>query len=91
MTLNRCILQRPTGPVPGNMLWGGIGYHSHTPLLRIARTLNIQSLISEMLEPIVLPYFQGLATAIFQQDNARPHVTRIGPSFFVNPLIELLL
>ncbi|GFT25158.1 transposable element Tcb1 transposase [Trichonephila clavipes] len=32
----------------------------------------------------------GLATAIFQQDNARPHVTRIVQRFFVNHQIELL-
>ncbi|GFV65214.1 transposable element Tcb1 transposase [Trichonephila clavipes] len=42
-----------------------------------------------MLEPGVLPYLQGLATAIFQQDNARPHVARIVQRFFVNYQIEL--
>ncbi|GFV59102.1 transposable element Tcb1 transposase [Trichonephila clavipes] len=45
---------------------------------------------SEVLEPVVLPYLQGLATAIFQQDNARPHVTRIVQRFFVNHQMELL-
>ncbi|GFU91723.1 transposable element Tcb1 transposase [Trichonephila clavipes] len=50
------------------MAWGGIGYHSRTPLVRIA----------------------GLATAIFQQDNARPHVAHIVQRFFVNHQIELL-
>ncbi|GFU97883.1 transposable element Tcb1 transposase [Trichonephila clavipes] len=43
-----------------------------------------------VLEPVVLPYLHGLATAIFQQDNARPHAARIVQWFFVNPLIELL-
>ncbi|GFX20542.1 transposable element Tcb1 transposase [Trichonephila clavipes] len=43
-----------------------------------------------MLESVVLPYLQGLATAIFQQDNARPHVARIVQRFFVNHQIELL-
>ncbi|GFW26093.1 transposon Tf2-8 polyprotein [Trichonephila clavipes] len=28
--------------------------------------------IIEVLEPVILPYLQGLATAIFQQDNASP-------------------
>ncbi|GFX14081.1 transposable element Tcb1 transposase [Trichonephila clavipes] len=46
--------------------------------------------ISEVLEPVVLPYLHGLATALFQQDNARPHVTRIVQRFFVNHQIELL-
>ncbi|GFX91621.1 transposable element Tcb1 transposase [Trichonephila clavipes] len=43
-----------------------------------------------MLEPVVLPYLQGLATTIFQQDNARSHVARIVQRFFVNHQIELL-
>ncbi|GFX06816.1 transposable element Tcb1 transposase [Trichonephila clavipes] len=43
-----------------------------------------------VLEPAVLPYLQGLATAIFQQDNARPHMARIVQRFFVNHQIELL-
>ncbi|GFX91797.1 uncharacterized protein TNCV_3529961 [Trichonephila clavipes] len=68
-----------TGRAPVIMVWGGIGYHSRTPLVRIACTLNSQRYISEVFEPIVLPYLQGLATAIFQQDNAWPHVTRIVP------------
>ncbi|GFS54646.1 hypothetical protein TNCV_2749361 [Trichonephila clavipes] len=63
-------MHRYTGPAPGIMVWGSIGYHSRTPLVCIASTLNSQRYISEVLEPVVLPYLQGLATAIFQQDNA---------------------
>ncbi|GFT62287.1 hypothetical protein TNCV_4716981 [Trichonephila clavipes] len=88
--LNSCVMHRHTGPAPGIMVWGGIGYHSHTPLVRIAGTLNRQRYISEVLEPVDLPYLQGLATALFQQDNARPHVARIVQRFFVNHQIELL-
>ncbi|GFU90868.1 transposable element Tcb1 transposase [Trichonephila clavipes] len=72
------------------MVWGGIGYHSHAPLVCIAGTLNSQRYISEVLEPVVLPYLQGLVTAIFQQDNARPRVARIVQRFFVNSQVELL-
>ncbi|GFU57432.1 transposable element Tcb1 transposase [Trichonephila clavipes] len=43
-----------------------------------------------MLEPVVLPYLQGLATTIFQQNNARPHVARTVQRFFFNHQIELL-
>ncbi|GFU29758.1 transposable element Tcb1 transposase [Trichonephila clavipes] len=68
--LNSCVVHLHTGPVPGIMVWGGIGYQSRTPLVRIAGILNSQHYISEVLEPVVLPYLQGLATAIFQQDNA---------------------
>ncbi|GFS57772.1 transposable element Tcb1 transposase [Trichonephila clavipes] len=88
--LNSCVMHRHNGPVPVIMVWGGIGYHSRTPLVRIAGTLNSQRYISEVLEPVVLPYLQGLATAIFQQDNARPHEVRIVQRFFVNHKIELL-
>ncbi|GFY10376.1 transposable element Tcb1 transposase [Trichonephila clavipes] len=88
--LNSCVMHRHTGPAPGIMVWGGIGYYSCTPLVRIAGTLNSQRYMSEVLEPVVLPYLQGLATAVFQQDNARPHVLCIVQRFFVNHQIELL-
>ncbi|GFV13763.1 transposable element Tcb1 transposase [Trichonephila clavipes] len=32
--LNSCIIHRHTGPAPCIMVWGGIGYHSRTPLVR---------------------------------------------------------
>ncbi|GFV30853.1 transposable element Tcb1 transposase [Trichonephila clavipes] len=69
--LNICVMHRHTGSALG--LWygaGGIGCHSSTPLVRIAGILNSQRYISEVLEPVALPYLQGLAIAIFQQDNA---------------------
>ncbi|GFX57978.1 hypothetical protein TNCV_4047371 [Trichonephila clavipes] len=88
--LNSCVMHHYTGLTPGIMVWGGIGYHSRTPLVHIAGTLNSQRYISEVLEPVVLPYLQGFATAIFQQNNARPHVARIVQRFFVNHHIELL-
>ncbi|GFV52174.1 transposable element Tcb1 transposase [Trichonephila clavipes] len=72
------------------MVWGGIGYPSCTPPVRIAGTLSSQRFIFEVLEPVVLPYLQSLSTAIFQQDNAQLHVTRIVRRFFVNHQIELL-
>ncbi|GFX36089.1 transposable element Tcb1 transposase [Trichonephila clavipes] len=68
--LNSCVMHRHTGPAPGIMVWGGIGYYSRTPLVRIAGTFIPHRYISEVFEPVVLPYLQGLATALFQQDNA---------------------
>ncbi|GFX32035.1 transposable element Tcb1 transposase [Trichonephila clavipes] len=38
--LNSCVMHRHTGPAPGIMVWGGIGYHSRIPLVRITGTLN---------------------------------------------------
>ncbi|GFT91323.1 transposable element Tcb1 transposase [Trichonephila clavipes] len=49
--LNSCVMHSHTGPAPVIMLWGGIRYHSRTPLVRIAGTLNSQRYISEVLEP----------------------------------------
>ncbi|GFU42788.1 transposable element Tc1 transposase [Trichonephila clavipes] len=46
--LNSCVMHRHVGPAPGIMVWGGIGYHSRTPLVRIAVILNSQSYISEI-------------------------------------------
>ncbi|GFU47894.1 transposable element Tcb1 transposase [Trichonephila clavipes] len=47
------------------------------------------AVISEMLELLILPYIQPLPSAVFQQDNARPHVERnIEKSF--SHQIELL-
>ncbi|GFW36999.1 transposable element Tcb1 transposase [Trichonephila clavipes] len=66
-----------------------VGRNQTTVMVRIAGTLNSQRYISELLEPVVLPYLQGLATATFQQYNARPHVARIVQRFFVNHQIEL--
>ncbi|GFS72744.1 transposable element Tcb1 transposase [Trichonephila clavipes] len=88
--LNSCVMHRYIGPEPGIMVWGDIGYHSRTPLVRITGTLNSQRYMSEVLEPVVLSYLQGLATAIFQHDNARSNVARIVQRFFVNHQIELL-
>ncbi|GFW42626.1 transposable element Tcb1 transposase [Trichonephila clavipes] len=82
--LNSCVMHRHTGPAPGIMVWCGIGYSSRTPPVRISGTFNSLRYISEVLEPVVLPYLQGLATAILQQNNVRPHVTCIVQRFFVN-------
>ncbi|GFW11642.1 transposable element Tcb1 transposase [Trichonephila clavipes] len=89
--LNSCVMHHHNGPAPGIMVWGGIGFHSRTPLVRSAGILNSQCYISEVLVSVVIPYLQGLATAIFQQGNARPHVAHIVQRFFVKHQIELLL
>ncbi|GFU96552.1 transposable element Tcb1 transposase [Trichonephila clavipes] len=83
-------MHRHTGPASGIMVSGGIGYDSQTSLVCIAGTLNSQCYIAEMLEPVIHPYFQGLASAIFDQDNGQPHVRSIVLRFFVNLQIELL-
>ncbi|GFW65846.1 uncharacterized protein TNCV_586721 [Trichonephila clavipes] len=63
--LNSCIMHRHTGPAPAIMVWGGIGYHSRTPLVRIAGTLSSQRYISEVLEPVVLLTFRAWPQTYF--------------------------
>ncbi|GFW83745.1 transposable element Tcb1 transposase [Trichonephila clavipes] len=46
--LNSCVMHSHTGPAPGIMVLGGIGYHSRIPLVRIAGTLNNQRYFSEI-------------------------------------------
>ncbi|GFX77922.1 transposable element Tcb1 transposase [Trichonephila clavipes] len=82
------MIQRHTGPA--QLLCYREVLDITLALVSIASTLNSQRYISEVLEPVVLPYLHGLATAIFQQDNVRPHVARIVQRFFVNHQIELL-
>ncbi|GFS70831.1 transposable element Tcb1 transposase [Trichonephila clavipes] len=55
--LNSCVMYCHFGPAPVIMVWGGIGYESHSPLVRIAGTLNSHLYIPEVLEPVVLPTF----------------------------------
>ncbi|GFW39991.1 uncharacterized protein TNCV_5116741 [Trichonephila clavipes] len=42
--LNSCVMHRHTGPSPDIMVWGGMRYHSRTPLVRIASTLTASAI-----------------------------------------------
>ncbi|GFT02523.1 transposable element Tcb1 transposase [Trichonephila clavipes] len=59
------------------MVWGTIVYDSTSPLVRIQGTLNAQRYVQNVLLPVAIPYLQGLPNAIFQQENAHPHTSRI--------------
>ncbi|GFV83672.1 transposable element Tcb1 transposase [Trichonephila clavipes] len=69
MMLNSYVMHRHTGPAPGIMVWGGIGYHSRNHLIRVAGTLNSQRCISEVLEPV-----GGQQWRLFWQE---PHFTEV--------------
>ncbi|GFT75420.1 transposable element Tcb1 transposase [Trichonephila clavipes] len=60
--LYSCVMHRHTGPAPGIMVWSGIGYHSRTPLVRIAASSpdlspieNMWSMASKRLTQIMPP------------------------------------
>ncbi|GFX27657.1 transposable element Tcb1 transposase [Trichonephila clavipes] len=57
--LNSHVMHRHTGHAPGIMVWGGIGYHSRTLLIRIAGTINSQRYISDVLEPVSFLTFRA--------------------------------
>ncbi|GFS83357.1 transposable element Tcb1 transposase [Trichonephila clavipes] len=83
-------MHRHTGPAPGTILWGGIEFHCRISLVALPGTLNRQRYMLEVLEPVVFPYIQRLPSAIFQQDNAQPHVSRNLQELFFIHHIELL-
>ena len=88
--LRACILQQHRGPTPSVMVWGAIGYNMRSCLLRIEGNLNINHYIREVLQPEVLPLLQAAPHAIFQQDNAQPHMARIVQAFFQRQRVSLL-
>ncbi|GFU03937.1 transposable element Tcb1 transposase [Trichonephila clavipes] len=49
---NSCFMLHHTGPAPGTMVWGDIGYLSHTHLVRIANLIAPQPARSPDLVPI---------------------------------------
>ncbi|UYV61725.1 hypothetical protein LAZ67_1006166, partial [Cordylochernes scorpioides] len=71
------IVERPTVRQRGIMVWGAIAYDSRSPLLRIQGTMTAQRYVDDVLQPVTLPYLQGVPNALYQQDNARPHTARI--------------
>ncbi|GFX43617.1 DDE_3 domain-containing protein [Trichonephila clavipes] len=59
------------------MVWGAIAYDSRSTLIVMCGTLTGQRYVNDILRPHVGPSLNGLSGAIFQQDNARPHTTRV--------------
>lgn len=70
-------VERHTARQRGVMVWGAIAYNSRSPLVRINGNMTAQRYVDDVIQPVALPFLQGLPNAIFQQDNARPHTARI--------------
>ena len=70
----------------GFMVLEGIARGSRSPLLFIRSNMTIH----EVLEAHVLPYLRTLLNPLFQQDNARPHVTRATLEFFQQNRVNFL-
>ncbi|GFW39020.1 transposable element Tcb1 transposase [Trichonephila clavipes] len=74
--LPECVNKRHSVLTPGVMVWGAISYHGRANLLRIEGNLNSNRYVREVLQLEVVPFLQSILGAIFQQDNARPHVAQ---------------
>ncbi|GFW32235.1 transposable element Tcb2 transposase [Trichonephila clavipes] len=80
-------LQRHTTPTAGVMVWGAIAFNIRSPLVLIRGTMTAKWYVHDILQPHVLPLMQRLSGAIFQQDNARPHMARVSQDIrtVINP------
>ncbi|GFT06548.1 transposable element Tcb1 transposase [Trichonephila clavipes] len=65
-------------------------YHGRSQLLRIVGNLNSTRYINEVLQPQAIPFLQGLPGAVFQQDNAHPHVAKTVKSNLDSQQVQLL-
>ncbi|GFV49014.1 DDE_3 domain-containing protein [Trichonephila clavipes] len=65
----------------GVIVWGAIAYDSRSALIVTCGTLTGKRYVDDILRLYVGPILNGLPGAIFQQDNARPHTTRVAQDF----------
>ncbi|MBJ5464031.1 transposase [Salmonella enterica subsp. enterica serovar Derby] len=70
-------VERHTARQRGVMVWSAITMDSRSLLVRIRGTMTARRYVSDVLQPVALPYLQRLQNAVFQQDNARPHTAII--------------
>ena len=64
------------------MVWAAVTMHRRTPLQFIAGSLNSQWYVDEVMRPMVLPFLRQIGlSAVFQEENARPHCGRIVNDF----------
>ena len=75
-TLPACIRYWHRSHAHGVMVLTATGYMTLISLVQIEGNLNADQYTSDILRPVVFPYFGGLPNAISQQDNAKPLVAR---------------
>ncbi|GFW29199.1 transposable element Tcb2 transposase [Trichonephila clavipes] len=72
---------RHTARTAGVMVWGAIAYDSRSTLIVMRGTLTGQRYVDDILRPHGRSFLNSLPGAIFQQDNARLHTTRVAQDF----------
>ena len=87
-----CVLQWDRFGGGGSvMVWAGVSYGYHTQLMVNDGNLNAQKYRDLVLAPHVVPLLQNQGViSVFQQDNARPHVTRDNIQFLQNNNIDFI-
>ncbi|GFV46330.1 uncharacterized protein TNCV_3232191 [Trichonephila clavipes] len=70
-------LQRHIAPTAGVMVLGAIAFSTWSPLVLIRGTMTAQRYVHAILQPHILLLMQWLPGAIFQLDNALPHMARV--------------
>ncbi|GFW19955.1 transposable element Tcb2 transposase [Trichonephila clavipes] len=63
------------------LVWRHPAYDSRSTLTVMRGTLTGQRYVDDILRPHVGPFLNGLPGAIFQQDNARPHTSKVAQDF----------
>ncbi|GFY00874.1 transposable element Tcb1 transposase [Trichonephila clavipes] len=75
--LNSCVMHRNTGPAPGIMVWGGIGYHSRTPL-GLAKAIFLQDNAKPNVARIVQRFFVYQQIELLPWPARSPDLSQIG-------------
>ncbi|GFW37978.1 transposable element Tc1 transposase [Trichonephila clavipes] len=70
-------IARPTGPQPDVIVLEVIYFNGRTPLVVIRGTLTAQWFVDDILKTDLLPFLLQYPGLFFQQDYARPHITRV--------------
>jgi hypothetical protein len=84
-----CVIERDRFGGDSVMVWGGIAYGRRTQLHNIRGNLNAIRYRDEILSPHLVQFLQQHNLTL-QQDNARPHVTRICTAYLQPHNIDVL-
>jgi hypothetical protein len=83
-------VERHLARTVGVMVWGAICFGSRSRLVFIQGNLTAIRYVQEVLRPVVVPYFRRVNNALFQQDNARPHIANVSIDFLDDSQVDLL-
>ena len=78
-----CVVERDRFGGGSVMVWGGIAHGIKSQLIIVAGNMTAVRYRDEILRPVAVPLVQQ-RNLILQQDNARPHVSRVCQDFLAN-------